>query len=74
VTAVVFNNGSGARRRRTRSISTTPAFVGVNLKNPSWAEVARSLGADGVTIDKLDDVGEALDKACDAQKEAARRR
>ena len=26
------------------------------------------MGAEGVTVDKLDDVGEALDKACDAQK------
>ena len=43
-------------------------FLGVNLKNPSWAEVARSLGAEGVTIDNLGGVGEALDKACDAQK------
>ena len=40
----------------------------MNLKNPSWADVARALGAEGQTIDKLGDVGEALDRACDAQK------
>lgn len=26
------------------------------------------MGAEGATVDKLGDVGEALDKACDAQK------
>ena len=31
---------SGVPRRRTRSISTTHRFLGVNLKNPSWADVA----------------------------------
>jgi sulfoacetaldehyde acetyltransferase len=44
-------------------------FVGVNLENPSFAEIARSMGAEGVTIDRLGNVGEALDKACDAQKD-----
>jgi sulfoacetaldehyde acetyltransferase len=43
-------------------------FLGVNLKNPSFAEIARSMGAEGVTVNNLGDVGEALDKACDAQK------
>jgi len=42
-------------------------FEGVDLKNPSWAEVARSLGAEGVTVSNLEQVGEALEKAVDAQ-------
>jgi sulfoacetaldehyde acetyltransferase len=43
--------------------------VGVDLENPSWAAVARSLGADGVTVDELGDVGAALRAACAAQRD-----
>ena len=35
-------------------------FVGTNLENPSFAGIARSMGAEGITVDKPDDVGEAL--------------
>jgi sulfoacetaldehyde acetyltransferase len=44
-------------------------FLGVNLENPSWAEVAKAMGAQGVTIDKLSDAGPALRDACKAQDE-----
>ena len=43
-------------------------FDGVNLKNPGWADVAKTLGAEGVVVKNLGDVGEALEKAIDAQK------
>ena len=33
----------------------------------SFAEMARAMGANGVTVDQLDDVGAALNKAVDAQ-------
>ena len=68
VTAVVFHNKQWGAEKKNQVDFYDTRFLGVNLKNPSWAEVARSLGADGVTVDKLGDVGEALDKACDAQK------
>jgi sulfoacetaldehyde acetyltransferase len=68
VTAVVFHNKQWGAEKKNQVDFYDTRFLGVNLKNPSWAEVARSLGAEGVTIDKLGDVGEALDKACDAQK------
>ena len=68
VTAVVFHNKQWGAEKKNQVDFYDTRFLGVNLKNPSWAEVARSLGAEGVTVDKLGDVGEALDKACDAQK------
>jgi sulfoacetaldehyde acetyltransferase len=68
VTAVVFHNKQWGAEKKNQVDFYDTRFLGVNLKNPNWAEVARSLGAEGVTIDKLGDVGEALDKACDAQK------
>ena len=68
VTAVVFHNKQWGAEKKNQVDFYDTRFLGVNLKNPSWAEVARSLGAEGVTINDLGGVGEALDKACDAQK------
>lgn len=68
VTAVVFHNKQWGAEKKNQVDFYDQRFVGVNLDNPSWAEVARSLGADAVTVDRLDAVGEALDKAVDAQK------
>ena len=68
VTVVVFQNKQWGAEKKNQVDFYSNRFLGVNLENPSWAEVARSLGAQGVTVDKPGDVGEALDKACDAQK------
>ncbi|MED5461695.1 MAG: sulfoacetaldehyde acetyltransferase, partial [Pseudomonadota bacterium] len=37
------------------------------LDNRSFAGIARAMGADGVTVDSLDDVGPALSDAVDVQ-------
>jgi sulfoacetaldehyde acetyltransferase len=42
-------------------------FQAVNLDSPSWAAVARAFGCEGVTVDRLDDVGPALRSAVQAQ-------
>ena len=63
VTAVVFHNKQWGAEKKNQVDFYDTRFVGVNLKNPSWAEVARSLGAEGVVVDNLGDVGEALEKA-----------
>ncbi len=68
VTAVVFHNKQWGAEKKNQVDFYGTRFLGVNLENPSFAEIARSMGAEGVTIDKLGDVGEALEKACDAQK------
>ncbi|MGB3720998.1 MAG: sulfoacetaldehyde acetyltransferase [Hyphomicrobiaceae bacterium] len=67
VTAVVFHNKQWGAEKKNQVDFYNCRFEGVNLENPSWAEVARSLGAEGVTVSNLGDVGEALDKAIDAQ-------
>jgi sulfoacetaldehyde acetyltransferase len=69
VTAVVFHNKQWGAEKKNQVDFYDRRFVGVNLKNPSWAELARSMGADGVTVDNLGDVGEALEKAVAAQKQ-----
>ena len=68
VTAVVFNNGQWGAEKKNHVDFYENRFVGVNLdKQPSWAGVARAMGAEGLTIDKLSDVGPALRAAAKAQ-------
>ena len=70
VTAVVFNNGQWGAEKKNHVDFYEKRFIGVNLdKQPSWSVVARAMGADGLTIDKLSDVGPALRAAAKAQDE-----
>jgi sulfoacetaldehyde acetyltransferase len=67
-TAVVFHNKQWGAEKKNQVDFYDTRFLGVNLDNPSFAEIARSMGAEGVTVDSLDGVGDALIKACKAQK------
>jgi sulfoacetaldehyde acetyltransferase len=69
VTAVVFDNQQWGAEKKNQVDFYADRFVGVDLANPSWAGVARALGAEGVTVEKLADVGPALRAACDAQRD-----
>jgi sulfoacetaldehyde acetyltransferase len=70
VTAVVFNNGQWGAEKKNHVDFYENRFVGVNLdKQPSWAAVAKAMGAEGQTIEKLGDVGPALRAAAKAQGE-----
>ena len=69
VTAVVFHNKQWGAEKKNQVDFYGTRFVGSDLKNPSFAEIARSMGAQGVTVDRLEEVGEALERACDAQKD-----
>jgi sulfoacetaldehyde acetyltransferase len=70
VTAVVFNNGQWGAEKKNHVDFYENRFVGVNLdRQPSWAAVARAMGAEGHAVDKLGDVGPALRLATKAQGE-----
>ena len=69
VTAVVFHNKQWGAEKKNQVDFYNTRFVGVNLENPSFAEIARAMGAEGVTVKDLDQVGSALAKACEAQKQ-----
>ncbi len=70
VTAVVFNNGQWGAEKKNHVDFYANRFVGVNLdKQPSWAAVAKAMGAEGLRVEKLSDVGPALRAAAAAQKE-----
>jgi sulfoacetaldehyde acetyltransferase len=61
--AVVFNNGQWGAEKKNQIDYYANRFVGTILQNPSFAAIARAMGAEGVTIDHPDQVGDALRKA-----------
>ncbi|MDO8789620.1 MAG: sulfoacetaldehyde acetyltransferase [Sulfuritalea sp.] len=69
VTAVVFHNKQWGAEKKNQVDFYNNRFLGSNLENPSFAGMARSMGAEGLVVDQLSDVGPALRAACAAQKE-----
>ena len=69
VTVVVFNNSQWGAEKKNQVDFYARRFEAVNLKNPSWAAVARAFGCEGVTVERLADVGPALKAAVQAQSE-----
>ena len=69
VTVVVFNNGQWGAEKKNHVDFYSRRFQAVNLASPSWAGVARAFGCEGITVDKLADVGPALQSAVRAQAE-----
>jgi sulfoacetaldehyde acetyltransferase len=69
VTVVVFNNGQWGAEKKNHVDFYSQRFQGVNLANPSWAGVAKAFGCEGVTVDRLADVGPALRASVEAQAE-----
>jgi sulfoacetaldehyde acetyltransferase len=69
VTVIVFNNGQWGAEKKNHVDFYSQRFQAVNLESPSWAAVARAFGCEGVTVDKLGDVGPALRAAVAAQDE-----
>jgi len=70
VTAVVFHNRQWGAEKKNQVDFYGRRFVAGELNqkgNESFAEMARAMGAEGMTIDQLDDVGAALEKAVDMQ-------
>lgn len=67
VTAVVFHNRQWGAEKKNQVDFYNRRFVAGELENQSFAEIARAMGAEGITVDKLEDVGPALKKAIDMQ-------
>ncbi|MBD1557724.1 sulfoacetaldehyde acetyltransferase [Vibrio sp. S9_S30] len=67
VTAVVFHNRQWGAEKKNQVDFYNRRFVAGELDNQSFAEIARSMGAEGITVDKLEDVGPTLQKAIDRQ-------
>ena len=67
VTVIVFNNNQWGAEKKNHVDFYSRRYQGVNLENPSWAAVARAFGCEGVTVERLADVGPALLEATAAQ-------
>jgi sulfoacetaldehyde acetyltransferase len=66
-TAVVFNNGQWGAEKKNQVLWFGDRYVGSQLKNPSYAEVARSMGAEGIRVESESEVGPALRRAIELQ-------
>ena len=67
VTVCVFNNEQWGAEKKNQVDFYGRRFDGVNLENPVWANVAKSLGAEGIVVNKVGEVGDALASALEAQ-------
>jgi len=67
VTAVVFHNRQWGAEKKNQVDFYNRRFVADELGGESWSGIARSMGAEGIVVDQLEDVGPALKKAIDAQ-------
>jgi sulfoacetaldehyde acetyltransferase len=67
VTAVVFHNRQWGAEKKNQVDFYNRRFVAGELDNPSFAGIAIAMGAEGVVVDRLEDVGPALKQAIDAQ-------
>jgi sulfoacetaldehyde acetyltransferase len=67
VTAVVFHNRQWGAEKKNQVDFYNRRFVAGELDSPSFAGIAKSMGAEGIVVDRLEDVGAALKKAIDLQ-------
>ena len=67
VTAVVFNNGQWGAEKKNQVDFYSHRFIAGELENQSFAGIANAMGAEGVVVNRLEDVGTALSNAVDAQ-------
>ncbi|BDB27973.1 sulfoacetaldehyde acetyltransferase [Cupriavidus sp. P-10] len=67
VTAVVFHNRQWGAEKKNQVDFYNRRFVAGELDNQSFAEIAKAMGAEGIVVDRLEDVGPALKRAIDLQ-------
>jgi sulfoacetaldehyde acetyltransferase len=67
VTAVVFHNRQWGAEKKNQVDFYNRRFVAGELDSPSFAGMAQSMGAEGIVVDHIDQVGPALKKAVEMQ-------
>ena len=58
--AVVFNNEQWGAEKKNQVDFYKDRFIGTNLTNPSFAEISRTMGAEGIKVTKPEEIGDAL--------------
>ncbi|MEN0140651.1 MAG: sulfoacetaldehyde acetyltransferase [Rhodococcus sp. (in: high G+C Gram-positive bacteria)] len=67
VTAVVFHNRQWGAEKKNQVDFYNRRFVAGELESESFAGIAQAMGAEGIVVDKLEEVGPALQRAVAAQ-------
>ncbi|MGH8857651.1 MAG: sulfoacetaldehyde acetyltransferase, partial [Polaromonas sp.] len=67
VTAVVFHNRQWGAEKKNQVDFYNRRFVAGELDNQSFAGIATAMGAESIVVDRLEDVGPALQRAIDLQ-------
>ncbi len=67
VTAIVFHNRQWGAEKKNQVDFYNRRFVAGELDSPSFAAIGKSMGAEGIVVDQLDQVGPALKKAVEMQ-------
>jgi sulfoacetaldehyde acetyltransferase len=67
VTAIVFHNRQWGAEKKNQVDFYNRRFVAGELESPSFAGMAKAMGAEGIVVDQLDQVGPALKKAVEMQ-------
>ncbi|WP_295454304.1 sulfoacetaldehyde acetyltransferase [uncultured Thiodictyon sp.] len=68
VVAVVFDNAQWGAEKRNQIDYFGSRFLGTELDNPNFAEVAQAMGSHGLTVEHEDQVGDALKAALDSNR------
>ncbi|WP_232326948.1 sulfoacetaldehyde acetyltransferase [Mycobacterium sherrisii] len=67
VTGVVFHNRQWGAEKKNQVDFYNRRFVAAELESESFAGIAEAMGAEGIVVEKLDEVGPALQRAVAAQ-------
>ena len=67
VTAVVFHNRQWGAEKKNQVDFYNRRFVAGELESESFSDIAKAMGAEGIVVDHIEDVGPALQKAIDMQ-------
>ncbi|MGE7763011.1 sulfoacetaldehyde acetyltransferase [Peribacillus sp. NPDC097895] len=68
VIACVFNNNAWCAEKKNQVDFYNNRFVGADIQNPDFAEVARSMGAVGIRVEKPEELGSVIEKAIKSNK------
>jgi sulfoacetaldehyde acetyltransferase len=68
VVAIVWNNAQWGAEKRNQIDYYGDRYVGTNLANPNFADVARAMGADGVTVERESEIADTLRGALQSGK------
>ena len=58
--AVVFSNNQWGAEKKNQVDFYGDRYIGTNLENPSFAEISKTMGGEGIRVTKSEDIGPAL--------------